>query len=381
MNNTHLQQIFANYIEKFEYMNGTTHAEYYKWQIVKRFRTEMDAALAAPKEDFSDKLKEVKKLTYNLIDSYTQPFQGLVTFAQDDPEKVRQMFLDLYCDDDGDLVKRQKRIQSFLKESHDLRDKYSSGSYLYKDDMHSVTSYLFLYDPDHNYIFKASHALKFADCVEFYDDWGSGESVKLDVYYRMCNQLVEEIKASRELMATDASRFDNGWGVDPGSLYPDPEKHILAFDLIYCCSTYNLFDGITFVRPKSKERQLMQERKEKAIQLSEKLEDARTALQELEQAKDYVNSVFAEGVIINQKMLGEGVIKKNEGDSLLVDFSEHGEKKLGTFVSLSNGLITTHDADMAKLKQCAEVIKKESLLKTGLAYAEKEFVAYAEYLE
>jgi len=32
-------------------------------------------------------------------------------------------------------------------------------------------------------------------------------------------------------MATDASRFEAGWGEDPNTLYPDSEKHILAFDL------------------------------------------------------------------------------------------------------------------------------------------------------
>lgn len=43
-----------------------------------------------------------------------------------------------------------------------------------------------------------------------------------------------------------------------------------------------LFDGISFVRPKSRERQLMQERKEKTLQLSEKLREAETKFHELE---------------------------------------------------------------------------------------------------
>lgn len=73
MNNNHVQQIFAHYIDKFEYINNPTHQEYYKWQIAKRFRDAMDVALAAPAEEFPSKLYEVKKLTSNLIDSYTQP--------------------------------------------------------------------------------------------------------------------------------------------------------------------------------------------------------------------------------------------------------------------------------------------------------------------
>ena len=37
MNENHLQQIFKNYIEKFEEINNTEHQEYYKWQIAKIF--------------------------------------------------------------------------------------------------------------------------------------------------------------------------------------------------------------------------------------------------------------------------------------------------------------------------------------------------------
>ena len=381
MNSIHVQQIFALYIEKFEEINNTTHQEYYKWQIIKRFRNEMDAALAAPAEEFPAKLYEIKKLTANLIDSYTQPFNGLVEFAKKEPETVRGMFLSLYQDDGGDLKDRQERVYDFLVKSHELRDKYYPDSYLYKDDMHSVTGYLFLYDPDHNYIFKSSHAQIFADCVEFYDDWGSGDTVKLDVYYRMCDELVAEIKASRELMATDASRFENGWGVDPSTLYPDPEKHILAFDLIYCCSSYGLYSGMSFIRPKSKERQLMQERREKARQLSQEMEEARENLLELEKAKEYVNAALAEGTTIRHKKYGEGIIRSNNGTTLTVEFPEEGEKQLGTFVSLANGLITSDADNEEEFSRCRELSKKESLLKSKLVLAEKEFAAYAEYME
>ena len=381
MNSNHIQQIFAHYIDKFEEINNTNHQEYYKWQIIKRFRDEMDAAISASADEFPSRLYNIKKLSYNLIDSYTQPFQGLVHFAEKEPETVREMFLSLYSDDGGNLAKRQEKISEFLKKSHELRDKYYPDSYLYRDDMHSVTGYLFLYDPDHNYIFKATHAQIFADCVEFYDDWGSGDSVKIDVYYRMCDQIVEAIKSSPEMMVTDASRFDNGWGVDPDTLYSDPEKHILAFDLIYCCSTYGLFNGITFARPKSKERQLILERKEKAIELSIKMEEARRKIDELEAAKKTINSIFAEGVTVRQKKFGEGIIRSNNGSVITVDFPEDGEKQLGTFISISNGLISAQGDDTEEFRACMELVKKENLIKSGLIYAEKEFAPFAEYLD
>ncbi len=89
MNNEHMQQIFDNYIQKFEFVNNSQHQEYYKWQIANIFHDEMDKVLSAPKEEFASKLRELKKKTEDLIDSYTQPFGGLVYFAETEPETVR----------------------------------------------------------------------------------------------------------------------------------------------------------------------------------------------------------------------------------------------------------------------------------------------------
>ena len=164
-------------------------------------------------------------------------------------------------------------------------------------------------------------------------------------------------------------------------LYADPMKHILAFDLIYCCSAYGLFDGITFVRPKSKERQLMQERKEKAIRLSAALEEARAKAKELEEAKAYLNSVLTEGVLVYHGKYGDGTVKSNGGTSVVVDFPEVGEKQFGTVIATVNGIIKPDVAGYAeKLETYKDVLKKEGTIISGLSFAEKEFAPYSEYL-
>lgn len=381
MNNNHVQQIFAHYIDKFEYINNPTHQEYYKWQIAKRFRDAMDVALAAPAEEFPSKLYEVKKLTSNLIDSYTQPFHGLVKFAEREPETVRNMFKMLFSDDGGNIENRQERIQSFLSQSHALRDKYYPDSYLYKEDMHSVTGYLFLYDPDHNYIYKATHSRDFADCIEFYDDWGYGTDVKLSVYYRMCDQLVEAIKSSKELMATDASRFENGWGENPDTFHPDIEKHILAFDLIYCCSTYGLFNGISFEKPKTKERQLMQERKDKAKKLAHELKDAETAKQELDEALQYMSDAYGIGTTLHHKKYGVGTIKNVQNGTIIINFAEVGEKQLDLLTVAAYGIVTVDTVGYNEaMSRHSAILKQRNNIETKLSIAEKNFAQYASYL-
>ena len=387
MNDSNLQQIFAHYIEKFEMINNKEHREYYKWQITKRFHEEMDSALNAPEEEFADKLKELKKLTENLIDSRTQPFGGIVKLAQKDPETVREMFRELYSDDGGDIGQRQKKVQSFLLKSNELLESHSLGGFMYKNDMHSVTGYLFFYDPDHNYLYKASHAQIFADCIGFYDDWGSGDTVDLSCYYRMCDQLAKAIKDSKELMATDASRFENGWGVDPSGLYADPEKHILAFDLIYCCSTYGLFDGISFERPKTKERQLRQERREKALQLYKELEEAEAQEKQLEEAKEYIDSIYSVGAAVRYKTFLDsnsrnGIIKSNTGKIITVEFPDDGEKKLKLPDVLTKGFITVDvEGYSDKIKNYTELLEKEESIKRTVINLKKEFGSYADYLE
>ena len=375
MNMTNFQQIVNHYIEKFEYMNGQRSKEYYKWLIARKFKPMMDEALAAPDETFPTKLYAVKKLSANIIDNYTQPFHGLCKFAEKEPGTVRQMFLDLF-NDDGATV--QDKVNRFLNKSSILRETYYPGSYLYADDIHSVTGYMFLYDPDHNYLYKASHARIFADCIEFYDDWGSGAYTRLDVYARMCDQVIEAINANEALLATNASRYD----IAPGAMHPDTNKHILLFDIIYCCSTYGLFNGIQFVVPKNKERALMQERKAKAVQLSQAVEQAREKLVPLEEGQQIITDAVKPGTIVHHRVFGDGPIVSMTDTNMTINFSRAGVKTLGTTVSLLKGIVTIDDVDLAeRLRPYSECLLNKKALEDAVSYAEKQLAPYAEYLD
>lgn len=382
MNENHLQQIFANYIEKFEELNGPEHEEYFKWVIVQRFRPKMDEAMKSQNsEKFVAKLRDLKAITENLIDNYTQPLGGLICFAKHEWKTVQEMFQRLYEDDGGNLEVRQKKIEAFLEQSHKLRDKYAPGSYLYKDDFHSVTGYLFLYDPDHNYIYKATHARAFADCVEFYDDFGVGDQVKLKNYYRMCDQLVEAIKNIPALMKTDASRFENGWGVDTKTLYTDEAKHILAFDIIYCCSTYNLFRGITFVKPKTKERQLMQEKKNKAQELLEKLGTAQKQNEKLEQALQEISAMLSIDANVKHSLYGKGKISSKNENAITVTVENGKVLILGTPECIAEGFISIEsEKDKDHMAEIKEILKNRFAIESTLAYMEKQFALYSDYI-
>lgn len=382
MNKNQMHQIFAHYIDNFEKLNDPEHAEYYKWQVCYKFRTLMDEALAADVDDFADALYRVKDCSKNIIDSYTQPFYGLVEFARREPETVRQMFMDLYSDDGGDVKVQMELIKNFFDQSNELLDKYYPDSHLYKQNSHSVSSYLFLYDPDHHYMYKATQSQVMADCIEFYDDWSSGDNIKLDVYYRMCDEILAEIKNCPELLATNKSRYDGNLNLAPGNLHPDTELHILLFDIIYCSHVYNLFDGITFARPKSKEKQLIVEQKNKARALKAAYEEAREKAEKLDEALCYFTKTIKEAGTVKHKAYGECDVLSVDSKYLKLRVKKTGEEKqLGTAVVIANGIISMEEPGFAERKtEYGDVLKKADSIPKNLEYAARALEPYEGYL-
>lgn len=301
MNKTRLGQLFSNYIEKFEYINNPDFNETYKWTVVEQYRESFN--LDAP--DLSAMLYEVWKISENLIDSANQqPFYALVTYAKEEPETVRNMYRELFADDGGDLALRQAKIYAFIQKSEELKAKYAPGSWRYTNDQRSVMAYLFFHDPEHNYLYKSTQAHEFADCVDFLDDWGSGANFKLDVYYRMCDELVASMKEFPKLIQTHMSRYED----TKGQLYEDTGLHVLAFDMIYSSQVYNLYDGIQYSHPKVAEKKLYRERVEKAAALKEVYEQAQADFAHLEEIRAAILSHLQVGSSLIHKVYGKGEI-------------------------------------------------------------------------
>ncbi len=385
MNGKNLHQIFRQYIDNFDYVNCTEHREYYKWQICEQFPALMQKALSVTPDNFVSALNDVRKCTCNIIDSYTQPMAGLVEMAKhnkgEDIEQVRQILKDLYTDDGGDLKVRAEIIANFISRCDELMNKHFPGSFRYKQNSHSVSSLLFLNDPDHHYMFKASHCQDFADCVEFYDSWGSGDNIKLDVFHRMCDELMDAIKECPELLATDASRFDGRLKLIGGSLHPDTEKHILAFDIIYCCSTYNLYNKVSYTKRNSKEKELYVSMKNKAEQLTREYEEAAAENEKLTEALEYVAEAFSVGDTVIHAKFGKGTVKSIEGMCLVADFPAK-EVRGSIPVMIANGLLKSDREGFAeKTETYRDILKKYDSIPRRMEYAEKALEPYADYLE
>lgn len=375
MNKNNLKAIFKKYIDNFETLNNEKNDETYKWEIAAEFQK-----FDVNSDDFAEMLNHMWKATDNLIDSSQQlPFYALVDYARKEPETVREMFKKLYNKEVMNTVEKQQLINEFIVSSEELRKKYSPESRLYVNNQRSVMMYLFLRYPNSNYAYKASQAKSFADCVEFYEDWGPMTNFDLDAYYRMCDQLIEEIKADEALMETHRSRFENTSRV----LHPDENLHILAFDIIFSSQAYNFYEGMTFETINAQSRRLYFERVAKAKELAETLEKAREEEKLLNEAKEYISNALAVGMTVLHKTFGEGTIEECAGTIIAVNFPKINEiKKLGIIVAIGNGILTLSSNEVTqKIKEYAPILNNESKIKTTISKTEEALQEYLEFLE
>ena len=375
MNQKNLQVIFKKYIDHFERINSVENDENYKWEIAQKFQ-EFD--VDAP--DFADMLLRMLKISENLIDSSQQlPFYALVDYARKEPETVREMFRVLFANEHLDVEAKQATIVAFIEASEELRRKYSPDSRLYMNNQRSVMMYLFLRYPNSNYGYKASQAKSFADCIEFYDDWGPMNDFNLGIYCRMCDQLVEEIKKCDALVATHKSRYEN----TDRKFHADENLHILALDIIYSSQVYNFYDGMTFAPINAQARKLHFERVKKANELKEALEKAQAADALLTEAREYFIKAFETIKTVKHKMFGEGTVESFDGSILAVHFPKvDATKKLGLTMSLQNKLIICEAEGFTEaVEKYSDVMKYEHQIPSNLKRAEEELQPYLEYLE
>ena len=356
MNKEHLAKVFANYMEKFEVINSPKCDENYKWRIAYQFHDLVDPE----HPDFPQRLKAAARLSANLIDGGNRYcFSALVTCAEKEPNAVRVLYRELFAEDHGDLTLRQGKITRFIHEANRLTERLVSSNNMFMNDQRSAMAYLFFNDPDNHYLYKASEARDFASCVEFYDDWGSGEHFKLDVYYRMCDMIVEGIRNDSEMIRTHMSRYMEKDDTQVSGMHPDNNYHILVFDIIYGAPAfrYNFYKGIPYETITAEARKLHLDRVEKARRLQVELSEAQTAMAKVLDAETYFRNLFSIGMQVRHKMFGSGEVVSVDDDSIAVLFSRKNEvKSLRVMTTVLNGFLVADDSNFSDM---ATVLKNK----------------------
>lgn len=239
MNTENLHELINRYEEHIDMIYNAEHDELFKWKAMKVWRDEWfkpDDAFAS----FADRFSAAKKEFSLFIDnSRMHPSSGVIKLWEKEPETVERLFREvLFADAHGNISTVQDNMDRFLDEYENLRCKYFPGNWSFKQDRHSASVFLAMNNPDFNYVFKASEAQTMARYLDFGFSIGAGMSFSLPNYYRLCEEIVEALKEHDSLLTTHFARLTPGH-------YNDQSLHLLAFDLMYCCRTYNFYSGLT----------------------------------------------------------------------------------------------------------------------------------------
>ena len=350
MNIEHLNELVHNYMEQFNLVNNDDHHEYYKWEAFKEFQQVWDLDAS----DFAVMFKLAVSNTENLINNHiVQPANGIVKLPERSEltEQVRALFRTLlYTEDNGNIMARQERIERFVDDANALLAVHEPGKSKYQQDFRSGLFYLNLFAPGKNYLFKATQARAFMQCVEFEDDFGRGSAFNLETYYTMCDQLVSYIEQTEELKQLHKERLTD-------TMCTNDNWHLLAFDLIYCALTYDLYKGIDILVPQKaiSRKQIEREKNQATMQELGRLQEQ---LFDLQKERDLYDDFSAIGLELHHKSFGVGKVVKQDNKYLVVHFEDQ-ERNFLLPDSFKTPLLTLPDPEIAEYISSMNKLDKE----------------------
>lgn len=350
MNQANLAKLFHNYIESYNVLTDKEHDELYKWRAVNHFQCHWDLEA----ENFGEMFEQAMGQSFNLINnSIVQPTSGIVFLCKQNKEteeEVREEFRKMLAPDGGDIKARQDRIDAFAAAINEKLQNAAPGKWKYDQDRRSVIMYLSFISPDDNFMFKSTEARAFANGCEFGEDIGSGQTFRLDVYYRMCKELVEEMKKNEKLCALLEDKLQAEANVNEDETNSITEVagryNIYAYDIIYCAHAYNLYGDIP-VRKKTKLSSIEQKKQDRQIRIQELASQRDEAKEQVEQVEAQLNENSLPdltSMTVKNIRYGAGTVAEQSGKYLTVEFSV-GAKKFVLPDAVTKGFLKIEDTD------------------------------------
>lgn len=322
MNYENLHYLIDRYEQDIFWLNDNERDEKFKWHAVQRFQDAWfvpDSETRHFSELFHDAIKGSSVMINN---STTQPANGVVKLAEKAPEEVERLFREvLFAEDDDDLELRQDHMEEFLEGMEALLQQYFPGSWKYRQDRHAVSCYLAMYAPEKNFIYKYRPVEVFAQYTEYGKDIGSGSSFSLAHYYELGDIIVAALREHPSLLDKHKSILDDTY-------YRDESLHLLAFDIIYCASTYGYFKDLRH-KPKKdaiKAYNLEQQRKEEEAQRQAAIEELEEQIRAVEAKLDEYRAISLVGIQVFQKAYGTGIVVSQNVNAICVRFGDVEKK-------------------------------------------------------
>ena len=353
-----LDAVLEQYIRRFDELNALDgNDEGYKWRAESLFKRNWDIDAQDFAVMFVESIGKIDKLIDN---GRIQPIGGIQLLLEQETEIefVRSCFRELFSEDGGDLQKRQNRINIFIDKINECIEKYAPVSSKYKQKSNDVIYYLNLWKPDENYIFKSTIANNWAKCIEYGDDFGSGASFSLGKYYKMCDELLLELKKKDEILGLNAKR------VEKEAQGFDDMLHIFVYDIMYCANTYHFYKNVDIKKMTKKERISKAAYLAKMDSINDKLEAKLLQFENIDELRPIPAIV---GETVSNKTYGTGTIISITNGIMNIKFSEC-EKKFVYPDAFINGFIFTDKENFM------EPLKRNAALKSNKKKLKKEIV-------
>lgn len=224
-----VQFVIKHYKEHFASVDKE---ERYKWEALGWYKKhwKIDA------EDFAGMLANAFSKTSNLLSSgMYYPYKMITEYAQANPEEVRRIFKVLH-DENLPLAERYQVFRDSCKSRIDQLMKELPGrekALNHYQDLRAVMVYLTFEYPEKYYLFKSTMYSDFRDRIGFREEKGNQASVigKVGNFFRMCDMILDAVKADQELIYMHKSRLDE-------TCYSDEALHLLTMDIVYYGSNY-----------------------------------------------------------------------------------------------------------------------------------------------
>ncbi len=223
--------------------------ENYKWEAIKHYRDTWNND--AP--DFATMLEDALSHANNLMSGpMYYPFKMIVIFAKQDPEKVRNMFKNLY----DESLPLEQRIHDFrtnisvLFENHRNENAQNAKSKNTYQDLRAICVYLSFQYPEKYYLYKSQMYKNFRDKVGFIETSSEKNAWirKYSNYATLCDAVVEEIEQDEDLVMMQRDRVESN-----PDFYKDPALHLLAQTVVYINANADGSNGLDEYYPKDED--------------------------------------------------------------------------------------------------------------------------------
>lgn len=366
MNKDIFARVLANYKANYDKINDFDgRDESYKWPAVRTCLDYWDIDAA----DFTEMFKRAMSKSQNIIENrYKHPIGGISFLCeQGKTEEIREEFRKLLSDD-GDIRDRQKRAEAFVDNINAMLNEIAPEKWSYMQDRRDPIMYLSFIKPADNYMFMSERARTFANYVEFGDDIGSGQTFRLDNYYRLCDEVLEELEADDEMKGMLDSQLERraekeGMSIEDMKQMPG-KLHIVVYDMMYCGEACGIYTGIDKPVRKGSKEEKERTRLKRIEEIHDEMEKRDLELNNL--MKDVPEYPNLEGAELTNIRYGKGKVVRQNGKYLYIDYGGD-EKAFALPDCISKGYLKgASDEVVAVCKRISEVAEQQKKLTSAL---------------